>query len=126
MLSALEFSADAVYAEVERDHLGTTHALLGAELSRRWGFPVSLASVAEHHHSPMGLDVSVRTLPALVHVADHLAVRAGEGYTRTVSGETLDAAVVAWLGLKEADIDELLLLLPAATAAAMQVLGDSN
>jgi putative nucleotidyltransferase with HDIG domain len=126
MLTALEFDDEAVFADAEREHLGTTHALLGAELSRRWGFPATLASVAEHHHAPMVLDVSVRTLPALVHVADHLAVRAGEGYTRTVSGETLDPAVVAWLGLKDADLDELLTLLPSATDAAMQVLGDSN
>lgn len=126
LLTALDFNDEAVYADAEREYLGTTHALLGAELSRRWGFPATLASVAEHHHAPMVLDVSVRTLPALVHVADHLAVRAGEGYARTVGGETLDPAVVAWLGLKEADLDELLALLPAATAEAMQVLGDSN
>lgn len=126
LLNALEFNDEAVYADAEREALGTTHALLGAELSRRWGFPATLASVAEHHHTPMVLDVSVRTLPALVHVADHLAVRAGEGYTRTVGGETLDSAVVAWLGLKDADLEELLTLLPAATSEAMQVLGDGN
>jgi len=126
LLNALECNDEAVYADAEREYLGTTHALLGAELSRRWGFPASLASVAEHHHAPMVLDVATRTLPALVHVADHLAVRAGEGYTRTIGGETLDPAVVAWLGLKDADLEELLLLLPAATSAAIQVLGDSN
>lgn len=126
LLDALDANDEAAYADAEREHLGTTHALLGAELSRRWGFPVTLASVAEHHHAPMALDISVRTLPALVHVADHLAVRAGEGYTRTVSGETLDPDAVAWLGLKESDLEELAALLPAATAEAMQVLGDSN
>ncbi len=126
LLNALEFNDEAIYADAEREYLGTTHALLGAELSRRWGFPATLASVAEHHHAPMVLDVSVRTLPALVHVADHLAVRAGEGYTRTVGGETLDPAVVAWLGLKESDLEELTAILPTATAEAMQVLGDSN
>lgn len=126
LITALEFDPDVAYADAEREHLGTTHAHLGAELSRRWGFPPTLASVAEHHHAPMVLDVSVRTLPALVHVADHLAVRAGEGYTRTVSGETIDPTAVSWLGLKDADLDEVVAQLPEATTAAMQVLGDSN
>jgi len=126
LLHALEGDADTGFAEVECLHLGTTHALLGAELSRRWGFPAALINVAEHHHAPMVLDVSARTLPALVYVADHLAVRAGEGYTRTVAGETMDAAVASWLGLTDADLDEVVALLPDATSAAMQVLGDGN
>ena len=126
LLHALDFAPELAFAHAELTELGTTHALLGAELARKWGFPVTLASVAEHHHAPMTLDVSMRTLPALVHVADHLAAQAEEGYTRTVAGESLDPAVVAWLGLRTEDLDELRAILPAATAEVMQVLGDGS
>jgi putative nucleotidyltransferase with HDIG domain len=126
LLHALDVDPTRAYAETERTELGTTHALLGAELARKWGFPAALASVAAHHHDPMPLDVALRTLPALVHVADHLAVQAGEGYTRTVAGEALDPAVVTWLGLRAEELDELREVLPAATSEAMQVLGEGG
>ncbi len=126
LLLALEADPDAPFADVELEHLGTSHVQLGAELGRKWGFPAALAAVAAHHHAPMALDPSVRTLPALVCVADHLAVRAGEGYASTVRGESLDPEVVAWLGLGEADLAEVTAALPAATSEAMQVLGDGS
>lgn len=126
LLEALEHNTDERYEAAERTHLGTTHAHLGAALASKWSFPPSLARVCAHHHDPMTLPESERTLAALVHVADHLAVQVGEGYTRTVQGELLDPAVVAWLGISQADLDALVELLPQATADAMQVLGDER
>jgi putative nucleotidyltransferase with HDIG domain len=126
LLEALDHDEVSPFATLEVAHLRTTHAQLGAALASKWSFPPSLARVCGHHHDPMSLPESDRTLAALVHVADHLAVRAGEGWTRTVQGEALDPAVIAWLGVSEADLDALVELLPQSTADAMQVLGDER
>jgi putative nucleotidyltransferase with HDIG domain len=126
LLAALEAGPEGPFAVLEARHLHTTHARLGEALANKWSFPPSLARVCAHHHDPLVLPEAERTLAALVHVADHLAVRAGQGYTRTVQGETLDPDAVTWLGLSDANLEQVLEALPQATAEAMLVLGDGR
>ena len=52
----------------ERRELGVDHALVGGVLARRWGMPVSIASVIERHHSPEAAGEA-----AFVRLADMLA-----------------------------------------------------
>jgi putative nucleotidyltransferase with HDIG domain len=52
----------------ERRELGVDHALVGGVLARRWGMPVSIATVIERHHSPEAAGEA-----ALVRLADMLA-----------------------------------------------------
>ncbi|HWX43761.1 MAG TPA: HDOD domain-containing protein [Solirubrobacteraceae bacterium] len=52
----------------ERRELGVDHALVGGVLARRWGLPVSVASVIERHHSSEAAGES-----AFVRLADMLA-----------------------------------------------------
>jgi putative nucleotidyltransferase with HDIG domain len=52
----------------ERRELGVDHALVGGVLARRWGMPVSVASVIERHHSPESAGEA-----AFVRLADMLA-----------------------------------------------------
>jgi putative nucleotidyltransferase with HDIG domain len=52
----------------ERRELGVDHALVGGVLARRWGMPVSVASVIERHHSPEAVGEA-----AFVRLADMLA-----------------------------------------------------
>jgi putative nucleotidyltransferase with HDIG domain len=52
----------------ERRELGVDHALVGGVLARRWGLPVSVASVIERHHSPEAAGEA-----AFVRLADMLA-----------------------------------------------------
>lgn len=126
MLRLLDSEPETQFDAAERAQLGTTHQLLGAELSRSWGFPGSLARVAAHHHSPMALPEADRTMTALVHVADHLAAQCKLGYTRTLSISGIEPRVLEWLGLNEADLDAVRARLPAAAAEAAQVLGDGS
>lgn len=126
LLRALDGPAPMSFAEAEREHLGTSHELLGAALSVSWGFPSSLALVTGHHHSPMALEPNVRTLPALVHVADQLAAQCQLGYARTVNESGIEAGVLDWIGLTEVDLDAVREKLPEATAEAVQVLGDGG
>jgi putative nucleotidyltransferase with HDIG domain len=52
----------------ERRELGVDHALVGGVLARRWGMPVSVATVIERHHSPEAVGEA-----AFVRLADMLA-----------------------------------------------------
>jgi putative nucleotidyltransferase with HDIG domain len=52
----------------ERRELGVDHALVGGVLARRWGMPVSIATVIERHHSPEAAGEA-----AFVRLADMLA-----------------------------------------------------
>ena len=123
LLRALDAPTSLTFAQAESEHLHTTHEMLGAALSVSWGFPSSLALVAGHHHAPMSVPAAGRVLPALIHVADHLAAQCQLGYARTVSAEGIEDGVLEWLGLTEADLDAVREALPAATGEAAQVLG---
>ncbi len=126
LLRALDGPAPLTFAQAESEHLGTTHELLGAALSESWGFPASLAQVTGHHHAPMSLPPDDRVLPALVHVADHLAAQCKLGYARTVCADGIEPGVLEFLGLTETDLDAVREKLPVATAEASQVLGDGG
>jgi putative nucleotidyltransferase with HDIG domain len=55
----------------ERRELGVDHALVGGVLARRWGLPVSVATVIERHHSQeaVGEAAFVRLADMLAHYA---------------------------------------------------------
>jgi putative nucleotidyltransferase with HDIG domain len=56
---------------LERRELGIDHALVGAVLVRRWGFPRGVASAVERHHSPdaNGHAAAIRLADLVVHHA---------------------------------------------------------
>ncbi len=60
----------------ERRELGVDHALVGGVLARRWGMPVSVATVIERHHSSdaVGEAAFVRLADMLAHYAQGAAV----------------------------------------------------
>ncbi len=55
----------------ERRELGIDHALVGAVLVRRWGFPRGVASAVERHHSPEanGHAAAIQLADLMVHYA---------------------------------------------------------
>jgi putative nucleotidyltransferase with HDIG domain len=56
---------------LERRELGIDHALVGAVLVRRWGFPRDVATAVERHHSPdaNGHAAAIRLADLMVHHA---------------------------------------------------------
>lgn len=64
-------SAQAVW-QIEQQHLGVTHAEIGAYLLGLWGLPECIVNIVAHHHSPGNCDrVDFFALTA-VHIADFL------------------------------------------------------
>lgn len=102
------------YVDLETEVMGVDHQALGAGLTARWKFPRSFQYVTGHHHQPMALAPECRWLACVVHVADHICVRDGIGYTLTCKGEALDPLVLEELKLPIETLNELAKQLPDA------------
>ena len=73
--------------DIENEHFSTTHPIVGNMLTRSWMLPPQISKAILHHHdttifshSSDGIEVSVRNLIALIHMAEciadeHLLVR---------------------------------------------------
>jgi putative nucleotidyltransferase with HDIG domain len=66
------------FLELERENFGIDHAMLGAEIARRWQLPETLASAIAHHHEPQSAE-KYPLLVATVHVADVAMMMLGIG-----------------------------------------------
>ena len=113
VLADVNANAELSFRTAELRNIGATHEAFGEALARAWRFPIALQRVNRWHHSPLLLPPEDRQLAAIVNVADHLAAGANIGYSRTVETAQPDAAVLAWLGLTLADIDNFAAALPA-------------
>jgi HD-like signal output (HDOD) protein len=92
------------FLDAEVRHIGATHEAFGLALCTAWRFPSALATVTGYHHRPLLLTEDSGRLTALIHIGDHLAARAGLGYSRTVDGSEIDSLVLQRLALTDADI----------------------
>ncbi len=60
----------------------------------------------------MLLPAEVRSLSAIVHVADHLAAGCALGFSRSVDGSATDLHVAEWLGLSAEQLSDMLTEVP--------------
>jgi len=93
------------FLDAEVRHVGATHEAFGLALCTAWRFPAALTTVTGYHHRPLLLPESEGRLTALIHIGDHLAARAGLGYSRTVDGSEIDPLVLQRLALTDADLE---------------------
>lgn len=83
--------------QVERQHLGTTHAEAAACLFGMWGLPLPVLEAIAHHHQPLRSEHDTFTALTAVHAANAFF------YERRQPDVTLlDNAYVARLGLLDA------------------------
>lgn len=64
---------------LEREKLGFDHAMVGAEMAKRWNFPEAIQQAIRSHHE--AVDPAAGALPALIHLANDLAEAQAEGVT---------------------------------------------
>lgn len=57
------------FLEMERGTFGLDHAMLGAEMARRWQLPDNLVATIAHHHNPQAAGKH-QLLASTIHVAD--------------------------------------------------------
>jgi HD-like signal output (HDOD) protein len=109
-------SADGAL-EAERRHFGADHADSAGVLVEAWGLPVWLHDTLAAHHAPTVSDGrGVAALPALLHLADVLAVRAG--LPLWPAADTLpELPTTLPAGLTVPDLDAIVEGLPDAVSA---------
>jgi HD-like signal output (HDOD) protein len=92
--------------EVEREDFGFSHADIGSVLAVKWSLPEDLAIAIRYHHAP-AKDPFHRSLSSLIHLANHLAWRAGNPSTVGTPGSALQPEVFAEVGVDAAAVDAL-------------------
>jgi HD-like signal output (HDOD) protein len=106
------------FCEIEREVMGVDHQQLGMGLAEMWKFPLSCQLVAGHHHQPLILSDSNRTLVMLVHIADTLCCQAGQGFNLTAANQKLEEPLVRESGLEMHIVEKTRTNLPELMAAA--------
>ncbi len=122
VIAAVVSDAALSFRDAETAHLGADHEAFGGALCVTWRFPVALQQVTAYHHRPLELPIADRALTAIVHVADHLAARAGVGYARTVNIEAIDPVLLNALRLSDRDLDAVVDVLAEQVAAVFPLL----
>ena len=89
----------------ENEVIGFTHPLVGGLLLRAWKFPEPLVATVSCHHLPSACPGSIE--PALLHVADIMAVALGLSPPASSMVPTLDPAAWTALGLADDALPEL-------------------
>jgi len=107
LIAATSQNASLAFADAEMQWLGATHEEFGKALCEQWRFPDALAKACGHHHDPLALATEDQRLPAIIHVADVLAGRAGGGFTRSVGRDVPRDGVCELLGLSASDLAEI-------------------
>jgi putative nucleotidyltransferase with HDIG domain len=92
--------------EAEREVFEFHHAMVGAALCQRWGFPPILADAVRYHHAPMSCDRGWQ-LPAVVGMGDTVAYATLVGSGGNVRLPPCNEAVVKALGLKANNIERI-------------------
>ena len=91
--------------EREQAYFGVNHAVIGAQLLRRWGLPESIAAATQGHH---GQNADGKPLTALVQLANSLAHELAEGTEAADDITRFQPNPVQLLGLTADDIPPLL------------------
>jgi putative nucleotidyltransferase with HDIG domain len=94
------------FHRLEKEHFGVDHAMLGAEMARRWQFPPALIDAIAWHHSPSQATVGV-TLASAVHIADAAMMTLGVGLGYDGLQYVLDPAACRRMNWKEDNLETL-------------------
>jgi putative nucleotidyltransferase with HDIG domain len=92
--------------ETEEKLFHLNHALVGAELARKWKLPDCLIEAISYHHTPTNAQESP-VLTAIVHIADVLCLRLGIGLSHPAFLPLLSVEALELLSLGDMEVDLL-------------------
>jgi putative nucleotidyltransferase with HDIG domain len=99
------------FSDLEEHFFGIDHAILGAELARRWNLPPRLLDAIAHHHEPEESKEG-RALAYAVHLADYVIMMLGIGIGRDGLQYHLDPSAVEFYEFTDQTIDDLTEIIP--------------
>lgn len=108
--------------ELEQEIIGADHQALGSALAAKWKFPRVLQTVLGYHHKIDNLGPDHRLLPVMTYIADTLCCHERYGFHLTAERQIVDDALLASVGVAEAQIEQLRAELPELVEAAEAML----
>lgn len=107
--------------EAERVQVGHEHCV--AVLFEAWKLPAVLVAAARHHHDPLAAPQPHREMAALVNLGIQLSLACGNTYALEPLAPQRGRAVMALLGLSDADLDRVAAELPGRLAQLREAFG---
>jgi putative nucleotidyltransferase with HDIG domain len=95
------------FQEMELATFGMDHAMLGAEMARRWQLPDHLVATIAYHHNPEEAPPAHLSLVSAVHVADAAMMMMGVGLGIDGLQYKLDLEALKRLRMDEQDLSIL-------------------
>lgn len=99
------------FLEVERKLAGVDHCILGEILGRHWNLPDTIKDVIRHHHHPAGAPKEHQAICYTVHLADTVAMMAGNGTGVDTLHYSLDNSYDKYVKIDRNELDRMLLML---------------
>ena len=101
--------------EIEQEHLGLDHAVLGKRLAEKWNLPRSIVTAIWFHHaavSALAADLPYARLAAVVSLADILARKSGLGHSGSFDNDAPTDELAQAIGLSASQIEQIQEQLP--------------
>lgn len=112
------------FCTAEREIIGADHQAFGMALTTKWKFPPGLRNAIGYHHNPTGLKPEFFKFTTLVYAADTLCCAQGHGFSLTAAGQPLSEETIAFLGLSDAAIGEVVDALPEHVKDAERIFAE--
>ena len=111
--------------EFERSLGCVGHERCAAVVFRAWKLPESLVAAVSNHHGPAAAPPGSQRLAALVHLADHVSLATGHGYTLEPDAAPLQEGTLEILGIQESFLSHVVEALPERVRELQRVLSES-
>lgn len=112
------------FCAAEREIIGADHQAFGMALTTKWKFPPGLRNAIGYHHNPAGLKPEFFKFTTLVYAADTLCCAQQHGFSLTGAGQPLSDETIAFLGLTDAAIGEVIDALPEHVKDAERIFAE--
>jgi HD-like signal output (HDOD) protein len=123
LIDALRAAPERGLTALEAERVQVGHEHCAAVLFEAWKLPAALVEATRHHHDPLAAPQSHRALAALVNLGIQLSLACGNTYALEPAAPQRDAAVMALLGLSDADLDRVAAELPGRLAQLGEAFG---
>ncbi len=99
------------FLEVEKKLVGVDHCEIGAILAKHWNLPDTIKSVVRYHHHPHEAPAEYKPLCFTIHLADTVAMMAGNGTGVDTLHYSLDLSYDQYIEIDRNELDRMLLML---------------
>ena len=99
------------FLEVEKSLVGVNHCEIGDMLGLHWNLPDKIRSVIKYHHHPHIAPTEFKPICYTVHLADTVAMMAGNGTGVDTLHYSLDNTYEEYVSLERNELDRMLLML---------------